>query len=505
MGLLQRIQKLKQRELLSPELQLLMAQTLFRLGRFVEARQAYEELSEAVQSQTGAFELMASLLRAEGQTREAGEFAHRALLSLPDSAEKEYWLACEDAKHPFAEIRQKARQTLWKLADSQEWFALGAITYLAADSEISELGARELLKLLNKPNEKPTWPVRLEVVSTLARIRADLRDALFRDEVESFQKKTLPSMAHSFHADSKNVKAKNVSHQPLEIDAAWLIFCRWLARERQYEMLLDLLPVSKIEESSKLFSCVAGALAEDQRWNELNTLLATHRTEVNPIKINIWRALVASHLKPDMAEARNLLNGAIDAAVKTKDVQLLKTAALTAEQIHEHEAALIAYQAMASFDESMAFSILQEAYAKAELLKDTHALLQIARKLYVLRPGSAVFADRLAYLQLLFGKEFETIGTRDSDSTDANIGGLRNTIPRELLSALTAYRLADKEGMRQSLSELDTTDRLTPGQRAVVAGLLASIGQTERAFRIAETIRKESLLPEELILLKAAL
>lgn len=507
LGLLQQIQKLDEDEPLSPELQLLMAQALLKLGRFVEARQIYEELPEAVQSQTGALELMVSLLRAEGQPNEAAEFAHRALLSLPDSAEKEFWLACEEAKHPYTEVREKARQTLWKFAKSKELHALGAMTYLAADPELSETGALELLSWLDGHNRNQAWPVRLEVVSALIRIRPDLRGTLIRNEVERFEKDTLPSIMDAVPADSRKetAKVKNKSYQRSGIDAAWLIICRWLARERQYEMLLKLLPDSKIEESGKLFSCVAGALAEDQRWSDLDTLLATHRTQVNPIKINIWRALVASHLDPDMTEARNLLKGAIDAAGKTKDMQLLKTAALTAEQIHEHEAALTAYQAMASIDESTAVSILQEAYAKAELLKDTHALLQIARKLCALRPGSAVFSDRLAYLQLLFGKEFETVVAKDSDSTVANLDGLRNTIPRELLSALTAYRLADKERMRQSLSELDTIDRLTPGQRAVAAGLLASIGHTERAFRIAEKIRKESLLPEELILLRAAL
>jgi hypothetical protein len=46
---------------------------------------------------------------------------------------------------------------------------------------------------------------------------------------------------------------------------------------------------------------------------------------------------------------------------------------------------------------------------------------------------------------------------------------------------------------------------LSPGERAVFAGLLAKTASTARAFQIAETIHPELLLPEETAFLQQAL
>lgn len=469
----------------SVELQLLLAQTLFRLGRFTEARQTYETLPPKVAEQIEGLQLMAALLRAEGQQQEAAIYDRRALLMQPDSPEKRFGIALEDARHPFAAVRNKAREDFWKLSECDGAIAQAAIMRLAQEPDLTEEEARKLLTRVPL-KAGPTLPARLEVLSALARMRPDLRQSLCREEVALFQK-TFPAAR-----DAGSMK-------PQQIGESLLSICRWLSREKNFKLMLELVPMETIEESKELFSCFAGGLAEDQRWTELRALLTNPKMPVDAIRASIWLALAASHLQPHSSEMRNRLMGAIDAATKRKDSSLLKIAAIVAEQAGEHETALVACQSLASFDEGAAVLLLQEMYAKAEQLKNTTTMLEAARTLQALRPGSAAFADRLAYLQLLCGERIETaMGTGFQRSEE------RGSIPDELLRAIAAYRLGNKKGMEQQLSKLSVVDRLPPGQRAVAAGLLAVSGRTDRAFHIGEQIREDSLLPEERVLLRLA-
>ena len=78
-------------------------------------------------------------------------------------------------------------------------------------------------------------------------------------------------------------------------------------------------------------------------------------------------------------------------------------------------------------------------------------------------------------------------------------------IPPPLLLALSAYRLRDREGLAQHMASLPRGESLSPGPRAVAAGLLSLVGKAERAFVMAEKIPGALLLEEELTFLKRAL
>ncbi len=359
--LLQMLQLLNSQGAASPELQLLMAQTLLRLGRVAEAHQACDQLPKTIKSGTKALELMAGVLTAEGQPREAAEFARRAVVAMPDSQEKEYRLAVIDARHPHELIKLQARETFWKLADSQGEFRSKSIAYLAADPQLDESGARKLLKSLGPKCTKQELTLRLAVISSLARVRPDLRSALFREEVELFRQNAISS-GHSFSeppaAEAEQVDpVKNASAtkspEPLkstvpepELDEDLKNICRWLASEKEHELLLELIPLKKALGSAELFASLVRALVEDQRWNELKKLLDENKAPVDPIRISIWLAEAEGHLQNDMQKTRSLLMRAIDAAGERKDVPLLLAAAATGEALNEPDLALAVYQKM---------------------------------------------------------------------------------------------------------------------------------------------------------------
>lgn len=522
-GLLQMIQTLNQQAALSPELQLLMARTLFRLGRFSEAREWHGRLPETLKAQTEALELMAGLLSAEGRAHEAAEFMRRSLVAMPDCPVKEFRLAMEDVRHPFASISQKARQALWRIAQSNGEFAFQAISQLSLLSDLTINESNNLLKLLDEKPDKEAFPVRLELISAMVHLQPDKRDALCADEVTRFRQRAAPGVIpvppkpplnehaqlnlQSVHPGKRMEKeavpaevAIKASEPVLDNDLR--VFCRWLAKEKQPELLQQLVPLKIIQSSSELFTCLALAMSEDQQWSKLQVLLAGPKPAVNPILISIWHAVVEGHLQPDNNESIKLLFGAIEGAAKSKDSVLLLAVALAAEQFNEQGIALSAYQAIATFDEKKAVVTLEQAYAKAELLKDTTAMLNSASKLHVLRPDNRAYAERLAYLQLLCGRDFE-VACLESGHTEGRTG--TETASLELLQALAAYRLSDTESMKQHLQRIAQSEGLSVGQRAAFAGLLSKAGQTTRAFQVAEKVPASLLLPEELTLLRTAL
>ncbi|MDZ4405034.1 hypothetical protein [Prosthecobacter sp.] len=60
------------------------------------------------------------------------------------------------------------------------------------------------------------------------------------------------------------------------------------------------------------------------------------------------------------------------------------------------------------------------------------------------------------------------------------------------------------EGIRASLVNLPDITRLSPGERAVTAGLLSLTGKTAQAYQIAERIPNVTLLDEERVFLNRA-
>jgi hypothetical protein len=75
----------------------------------------------------------------------------------------------------------------------------------------------------------------------------------------------------------------------------------------------------------------------------------------------------------------------------------------------------------------------------------------------------------------------------------------------ELVRALASYRMGDLDRMRAHLALITAMDRLTPGERAILAGLTAIGGDSGAAYRIGEKVPDGLLLAEEQSFLRRAL
>ena len=516
-GLVRMIRELNQNEAPTADLKLLMARTLFKLGRLGEARAWLAEVPMPVKEQAEALDLMAGILDAEGKTREAVEFAHRSILAMPEGPEKDFRMATANLRHPFASTREQGRQTLWSIARAQGGLALPAISQLASLSDLTAVESESLLKLVEEHPGKEILPVRLAVVSVMARIEPEKRADLCAREVKHFRGRMSPDLNPAPPEVRGHLTLKNLipgslpavnpvlfdaapgAQDPVLSDDVW-IFCRWLAQEKQPGLIQKLVPQRTIQASSELFTCLAWALSEDEQWSQLEALLAGPKPELNPTLVSIWSAVVDANLHPENNQCIKLLVGAIKGAARNRDSQSLLAAAAAAGHLNEQAIALSAYQAIASFDEKRAVASLEQTYASAERLKDTTAMIHAASKLHALRPGNRAYALRLTYLQLICGRDFESAVFETASEDDPGTRSLH-----ELLRALAAYRLAYPEGVRRHLQGISTADEFTAGQRAAYAGLLSKSGEVARAYQLAERIPQKLLLPEEAVLLRAAL
>ncbi len=454
----------------------MLGQAYVTAGKTAEARAVFAGLPG--KDTPESMDLLASILVAEGQTGAATEISQRSTRQKTATSETKLQLAIDDRQHRFPEVRHHARLQLWSLVKLDQEVALDAALQLAADPDLTLAEARQLLQFIEAHPHRQLQH-RLPVISAIMRLQPERQKAVLDEEVARFDRKD---------------------------DGALPVLARWLAQEKQHARLLKLLPRDLVLKSRDLYPVVADALVAEERWQDLSEMLASNRPPVSLELAAVWRAEVQSHLQPDLKETRLLLQGSIDGAKRQGNVAALFAAAVLAEKLSLNNLALEACQAAAINDSDSSIQFLQKALELARLQKNSAALLAVSRQLHELRPSSDVFADRLRYLRLIFGVEMETVVVSAvNQPTGTAAGAVALTrIPDALLRALAAYRLGDMEGIRASLANLPDITRLSPGERAVAAGLLSLTGKTAQAYQIAERIPDAVLLDEERAFLNRA-
>jgi hypothetical protein len=468
-SLSQQLKLLATKQALTTDEEVLLGKSLIATRKTAEARALYEKMASSGGASSAKLNLLSSLLYAEGHDAEAAEVSLRSVLQQSGSAAARLQRAIEDRDHFFPEIQRWARLELWDIANLDSDVGLQALVQLSNDPDLTTTEARQLLKLVDQhPHQNLTS--HLSVVSALMRLQPEQRETLLDAEIARFK------------AGEKEGKLAE--------------FATWLAVEKQYARLRKLLPSDLAIKSRELYPILADALVAEGRWQELRTMLTTHRPPSSAALAGVWLAEVESHLQPDLKETRWLLLSSIELATRDGNPAALFAAGVLAEKLSLGEIAVQAYQAAAINDSESSVKLLQKAFEMAQVQKNPVALLAISRRLHELRPSSAVFSERFDYLRLILGAEMENVNLAQSRHADGKEVVLDH-IPVEFLRALAAYRLGDNQGMAANLRDLTETARLTPGQRAVIAGLLALSGSNARAFQIAERVPEKLLLDEE--------
>lgn len=486
-GLAQHLQRLKLKRPLTAEEELMLGRALISSGKTKDAREVYEKLPMKQSTQQPGLELLSSILNAEGHTKEAAEISHRAVVVSKAEAtpEMNFQAAMTDMGSHFVEVQNQAQKQLWQLAELGTQTGMDAILQLTLSRALTVPQAKRLMEM-EEEHPLQSLGMRLMVVSAQMRLQPELRAQLAKAEVDRY-------------ISTKNGRLEDMAF--------------WLMREKFNDQVLALVPRELAVQSRELYPILVQTLSQAERWEELQGILKVPNPPVSGTLLDLAMAEVLSHVQPDMRESRRILQGTVINAAQGGDLATLQIAAQLAEKLNFADVSCQAYQAagMKAAENNASEAALKNLQKSAELAlraKDTETLLNVSRQLHVISPSSAVFADRFEYLRLVLGVELEMVDLKALTAladTKAAVMVTLERIPPQLLLALSAYRLGDREAMEKHLASLPRAEGLPPGPRAVAAGLLSLAGKPDRAFQMAEKIPGALLLDEEKVFLMRAL
>ena len=446
-------------------------------GNILAARKLWDRIPVASRQTAEVMKLTIALLKEEGRPQEAAAVESLLFENFADDPETAVHKAVRDLEGTFPEIEQAALRQLWELARREDEPGAMAIRVLSQRNDLTLPDAKQLHELADK---QPSIAIgdRLPIISTLMRLDPQQRGPLLTAEVKRYE-----------DGDSS-----------VQIQLA-----SWLAKEKEYDKVMALVPREMLLKSPDLFPQVAQGLAEKGRWEELMELIPKgKKLPVSNARAATWRALATKNLHPDNAkEIRAHLEEAIREGQVEKNGLAMMGAARLAEEWSMADLALKAYEVLAVPGSAQESEMLDRCWLVATTLKDSTKLLKLADKRARLKPGNFRLAQQRDYMHLLCGDQVETVRTSTNGGAGSPAAEEENDAAR-LLQALKAYRLHDLPLLTYALEKVRNARALNTGERAVYAGLQAVNGQPAQAFQMAESVRPELLLNEEAVFLRLA-
>ncbi len=232
-------------------------------------------------------------------------------------------------------------------------------------------------------------------------------------------------------------------------------------------------------------------------------LKTTAARRMSSLSLNLWEANATAVLDPDSPAVLEHLKLAYQSTQQRKyDAGALRVAD-AAMNLGKPAFAATCYEALATKpmlpgDKVVLLEKVVHAHTET---RDIAALRRSAHALADLTPGHLHNTDRADYLDLLCGEPLEAIVPRLNTEAAAEA----NAHPHQrLLWAMIYSRRDQKEPLRRELAGLENATVWTPGERAVIAGLLAKAGESARAWRMVEKLPMGFLLNEEAAMAAAA-
>jgi len=447
-------------------------------GNIAAARTLWDRIPATSRQTAEVMKLSIALLKEEGRLQEAAKVESLLFEQFADDPETAVLKAVRDLEGTFPEIQQAALNRLWEYAGREDAPGPMAIRVLSQRKDLTPYDANHLRELADS-NPGIVIGDRLPIISTLMRLDPSQRDRLLAAEVKRYE-----------NGDSE-VQTQLAS---------------WLAKEKEYDKVMALVPEAMLMKSPDLFPQVAQGLAEQGRWEDLMKLIPKgKKLPVSNARAATWRALATKNLQPDHTkEIRSYVEEAIREGQVERNGLAVMGAARLAEEWAMADLALKAYEVLAVPGSAQEADLLEHCWQSATTLKDSTMLLKLADRRASLKPGNFQLALQRDYMHLLCGDQVETALASSKAVTGAPVLELESDASR-LLQALKAYRLHDRPLLTAALEEVHNARELTTGERAVYAGLLAVNGQAAQAFQMAESVRPELLLDEEAVFLRLAL
>lgn len=454
-----------------------LAHATLKLGDTPAARRLFDSLPAAERTNREGLELLSDIQQHSGQAAEAEQTLRRALTLDPEDPRSQFRLALLDEASAFEVSKAVAAQAVWNVARRNDSLGLEAISHLCTSPSLTAAQARELLRLVEE-NPRAGARDRYRVLSANLRLNPLDRDKVIAAEV----------------AKNKGVPVEQLFD-----------FLRWLGVEKQYERIIELVKVDAALRDPDVFLVCVDALSAAERWKELLEVMQRPKVPVSNALGHFIMAECLAHLKNRVMEAAEHMEK-VYASAQTSDQQTVYRTAELAEAQGLNGLAITGYGRVAEIRPDLRVGLLERTGELQQREKDVTGLLATLKRLRDLRPSNHAYLDQLNYLRLVTGEEMELAW--DSVASSAQSKGTEgdgSTIPQPLLRALAALRMGDTGRVAEEVKALNQArQHLTAGQRAVMAGMAAAAGDGVEAFRIAESIPRVLLLPEEVAFLERA-
>jgi hypothetical protein len=268
----------------------------------------------------------------------------------------------------------------------------------------------------------------------------------------------------------------------------------WLNSHRQSDRVLKLLPPEQAAENNQLLLPRLDALANLQRWVDIDNLLDRGNLTFDPSVIEAFRARSAQG-QNDTMEAE--LHWARAISLSSGDPFKLRFVANFAEQSRASAVAIRTYEQLARFPEhaSFAYRGIERAGGKSGELATQRAA---AERVSALAPNDPNSIAQFAYLNLLMGLDVagnlakanelvKKYPDRLSFRVTAALGYLRQ---HDAVAALAQFK---GPGNAPPIEWSKTP----PPWRAVYAATLLANDQSDKARQLITTIPSDSLNAEE--------
>lgn len=451
----------------------ILSQSLLEQGLFHEALKYFESIPAADRNTSEVLEAESEFLRKKGDIQSADALLRKALLMKPDQPRNQLKLAMLDMSSGNAERQQESLNSLWSLARTDFYVAHEAIEKLAIHPVLTEIQSEDLLNLVSK-KDIVSEKLRHEVVSCYMRFHPEMREEVLDQEI---------------------------ARSATALDEKFRYLCVWLVFEKEYDRLLKLLPQDKVVKDAKIFPIYVETLVRQGKWVELSDFLKIKNLPTIPLDLAQLRARCAYELKEPSAVVREQLIAAQVHAVSPKSPLALHHIAGVAEKMGYPDIAIDCLLGIHSPSTPLSEDVAKRILRLQGDLGDLAGMIATLRQLDFKQRGSIALAETSIYLKLLSGVELETV-MDECDRLTAQ--GIISENSHEFFKAFAAYRNRDAEILKAALDRTDPSS-FSPNWRAVYAGLLSSVGESARAYQIAEKIETALIMEQERRLLAKAL
>lgn len=460
------------------------------------ARQILEKLPADVRQRPGCLEIEADLLMIEGRAQESEILLRSALEKSPNDPKARFRLAKLQMNSLFPEIREEARRTLWELSRSGGKVASKALLALSTQpfsgSEI--IDARAIMA----SNSGISSADRLAILTACAKQQPALADELITEESRRVAGKRPEDCTEFYTWLSDMGQADKILKDLSEHGVAQA----GDSSEAGTTASVTIEPKDAVLSSRELFLAFGDALIMKKDWNSFSTLLTQPSLPVEKEEVALMNAISADGTGEPAEVVDRHLAVALAYAQNKMDLSLLIRVADQSERLERPRLALQALMSLLPSNQIMRLDVLQRSYRLQKALRLSEDMLTTADAILETQPKLMPYVDEAAYLRLLIGRDFERELDRFSPGKKDVI--MEASPLSRLAWSLSAYYSGSMDAAGKWLAGMDGTG-LSAGQRAVFAGLLKATGRAAEAFRIAEKIFPDSILPEEKWFLEQAL